>query len=112
MGSYNPATESDRADTRVQRAFNPIQDGATQKVDLLATAESITLEPGELYKFWGDVKFHLVFDQTADAAANSHHPHNEAEDHYYYSMKHTRASVIKYTGESDGSLWVTRQPKR
>jgi len=112
MSSFNPAVESERADTRVQRAFNPIEDGATQKIDLLATAEDITLEPGQLYKFWGSVKFHLVFDAAVDAAVASHHPHNEAEDHYYYSIKHTRASCIKYTSEADGSLWVTKQPIR
>lgn len=109
MSADNYPTEQERADTRVQRAFNPLEDGATQQASLTTTPAEVTLEAGELYKFWGSVKFHLVFGDSVTAAVATAHPHREQEDHFYYTVTHTRCSVVKYADEDDGTLWVTKQ---
>lgn len=99
-----------RADERLSHAFSPPADGNTTAQAITGTAAAVTLSRNTDYHFTSDVAYHMIFTEIGGGDATTSDRRFTAEFDYYFNTRNfTRVSIIKASGEADGTTWITQQ---
>lgn len=98
------------ADERLMHAFLPPVDGNTTTQAISGSAAAVTLSSKTDYHFTSDVAYHMIFTKVGGGDATTSDRRFTAEFDYYFNTRDfTRVSIIKASGEADGTIWITEQ---